>query len=341
MNTLETNVAPPTRDGRNIDQTLGVLRGEGALQRVTRPPASQPQQSDSSMSVGDNYYGMPALKEPVWRWYIPAYFYVGGLAGASAALGAASLLDRKNLEPLARATRFISAGGAVVSGALLIADLGRPARFVYMLRVFRPTSPMNLGTWIFSAFSASAAASVVWPPAALAAGLFGLPLSSYTGVLVTNTTVPLWAAVHRSLPALFVTSAATAAGSFLQMLPLNGASRRVAWRLTIASGLTEFAAGLLVDAEARTVPSVARPLREGPSGALWKTSKALTLSAVAVSLFSRKSRRLGLVAGALGTLGSLALRFAVMQAGKASARDPNATFAQQRAGTKHDAARGL
>ena len=34
-----------------------------------------------------SYYGRPVLKEPVWRWQIPAYFFTGGLAAGSAVLG--------------------------------------------------------------------------------------------------------------------------------------------------------------------------------------------------------------------------------------------------------------
>ncbi len=84
------------RDGRDIDPAVGVLRGEGALQRVKHLGPEhltpRPDRLHDSTSEADAYYGLPALKEPVWRAWIPAYFYVGGLAGAAAVLSAAAQL---------------------------------------------------------------------------------------------------------------------------------------------------------------------------------------------------------------------------------------------------------
>ena len=170
------------RDGRNIDPGLGTLRGEGSLQRVATVPApvmphrvDVPAADATGSDLGPSYYGAPLLKEPVWRWYIPAYFYAGGVAGAAAALGGAVQLALDAGAPgtlqrfvlpgehrLVRTCRTIATGGAVLSAALLIADLGRPARFLNMLRVFRPTSPMNMGTWILSAFGASEGSGSPW-----------------------------------------------------------------------------------------------------------------------------------------------------------------------------------
>ena len=75
------------------------------------------------------YYGLPLLKQPPWTWKIPLYFFAGGAAGAAAVMGAIADYagaDRK----LVRDARWIAAAGAVISPALLIADLGRPARFL-------------------------------------------------------------------------------------------------------------------------------------------------------------------------------------------------------------------
>ena len=59
-----------------------------------------------------------------------------------------SLAARGN-DRLARNASLIAAA-AVASPPLLITDLGRPARFLNMLRVFKVTSPMSVGTWILS-----------------------------------------------------------------------------------------------------------------------------------------------------------------------------------------------
>src|SRR2546423_8835329 len=135
-------------DGRNIDPSLGILAGEGAHQEVRETagkgahPVPEPPERAESTADPDSYYGLPMLKEPVWKWPIPTYFYVGGLAGASAALGvAAARFGDPDLRPLCERTRAIAAGGALASSALLIWDLGRPSRFLNMMRVFRPTSP--------------------------------------------------------------------------------------------------------------------------------------------------------------------------------------------------------
>ena len=96
------------------------------------------------------------LKEPVWTAEIPLYFYAGGLAGASAGLGLLS--DLRGERVLARRAWALALAGSVVSPALLISDLGVPRRFLHMLRLFKVTSPMSVGSWILAAFGASTAA---------------------------------------------------------------------------------------------------------------------------------------------------------------------------------------
>ena len=81
------------------------------------------------------YYGLPLLKPPVWTWEVPAYFFVGGGAGAAAVIAAAARLSGGRDE-LARDARWIAAVGGAIAPPLLISDLGRPERFLNMLRVF-------------------------------------------------------------------------------------------------------------------------------------------------------------------------------------------------------------
>lgn len=308
-------------DGRNIDQTLGALRGEGALQEVAQVEQEQPQKTDEQPS----YYGMPLLKQAVWKWPVPTYFYVGGLAGASAALGAAAML--RNLRGLVRVGRFIAAAGAAASAALLIQDLGIRRRFVYMLRVFRPTSPMNLGSWLLGAFGTASTAALLpgrkGDVASAISGVLGLPLAGYTAVLIANTAVPLWQEGRTLLPPLFVASAAVSAASALELLPLRGEEARVVRRLAIAGKAAELGAGFALEQGVSPVERVGRPLKQS---LLWKAAKLCTGASLLLSL----SRRARTLAGILGTAGSLATRFAIFHAGQASARDPLATFAQQR-----------
>ena len=329
----ETDVTRPVDDGRNIDPRLGTLAGEGSHQQVERIHAGRLTPSNEP-ATGDTYYGLPLLKEPVWEWPIPAYFYVGGLAGAAAALAAAALLRRDSLGTIERTGRWIAFGGSVVSAAFLIQDLGRPSRFIYMLRVFRPSSPMNLGTWILSAFGACAFGALALPgrvgdAASVGAGIFGLPLTSYTAVLLANTAVPLWQGTRNALPVLFVSSAAVSAASAFELFDLPAAEARMIRRFAIAAKLADIASAMAVAREANAVERVGRPLRKSP---LWNAAKVCLLASLVVSVLPRKPRWLRIAGGALGTLGAMATRFGVFEAGRHSARDPQASFEQQRAG---------
>jgi formate-dependent nitrite reductase membrane component NrfD len=359
--TLEAERA---HDGRNVAPELGALLGEGAGQRVRgvvpQDEARGPERGgerepsrEATSGEGASYHGMPLLKEPVWKWMIPAYFFTGGLAGACAVLGAtAQALGGRGTATLVRRCRLVAAGGAAASAALLVADLGRPARFLHMLRVFRPTSPMNMGTWILTPFgglSGLAALPAVLPraPRALArsadvawlgAGALGLPLVGYTGVLVANTAVPVWQATKNTLPVLFAFSGAVSAGALFEMWPPGGAGEAMARRLSILSKGAELALSFALESEAAAAaPRVARPLHRGASGALLGAARLLVAASFAGELWSGRRRRRrrgapGRLSGALGLVGTLLLRFGIMAAGRASARDPHASFEMQRRG---------
>jgi hypothetical protein len=226
--------------------------------------------------------------------------------------------------------------GSTAGAAFLIHDLGRPSRFLYMLRVFRPTSPMNMGTWILSAAAPSGILAglllnrpgllgVVGEVAGYISGVFGAALAGYTGVLVSNTAVPVWNEPRRWLPVLFTASGAAAAASLVDMFSDNEAGRRVTRAFGGAARVMELAASHKVEESARRIPRIAEPFRRGRPALLWRAAKALTAASLVLSL-SRKTR----AAGVLGAAGSLLLRFAVHSLGNASAADPRASFHQQR-----------
>jgi formate-dependent nitrite reductase membrane component NrfD len=345
------------KDGRDIDPGLGTLLGEGSLQRVRAPKdvderPRYPVRLDADEAIagdeGPTYYGLPVLKEPVWKWDIPAYFFTGGLAGASAVLGAtAQAAGGRGCSVLVRRCRLVAAGGAVASAYFLIHDLGRPSRFLNMLRVFRPTSPMNMGTWIFSGFSALATlaaaphltplARPLLPAARLAtygAGVIGLPLVGYTGVLLSNTAVPIWQETRNTLPILFAFSGAVSAGALFDLWRTPAAGGEMAHRFGLVAKGAEFALSNALHREAALVPRVEQALRRGRGGALLKAARGLLLVSAALDLLpGRRWRRARRVAsGALGLAGTIAVRFGVVAAGRYSARDPEATFSMQRAG---------
>ncbi|HSD19680.1 MAG TPA: NrfD/PsrC family molybdoenzyme membrane anchor subunit [Anaeromyxobacter sp.] len=343
------------RDGRNVDPAVGRLAGEGstqrasprraaaALARVERGAAEREARAEEA--EGPSYYGLPVLKEPVWRWMIPAYFYTGGLAGACGVLGAAAqLAGGRGTGPLVRRCRMIATGGALASAALLVADLGRPARFLAMMRVFRPTSPMNMGTWVlasFGALSGAAALPALLPvpralrrtgdAAGIAAGAVGLPLVGYTGVLLANTAVPVWQETRNTLPMLFAFSGAVSAGAALDLWPPAGPGAEMARRFALVAKGGELALSWALHREAAH-ERVERPLRRGAPGALLRGARVLLGASAVADLVRRTSPALRIASGVLGTLGTLALRFGVVAAGHASARDPHATFALQQAG---------
>lgn len=287
---------------------------------------------------GITYYGRSVVKEPVWIWSVPAYFYVGGAAGAAQVLGAAvQLADRDGGADLIKKCRRIAAVGTSLGGLLLIIDLGRPERFLNMLRVFRPTSAMSMGSWVLATSGPLATTSAVLADrdgalgavgdiAGLAAGPAGLPLSGYTAVLLADTAVPLWQETRRTIPPLFVASALSSATSLLEMSKLDASSRRVVQRLGIAGKSAELIAMFAVEKDACRTESVGRPLKQGLGGNLWKVAKVATAAGVVTSLMPGGSRTKRMATGLLGTAGSLALRFALFHAGKDSSRDPHATF---------------
>ena len=346
-------------EGRFIDPQVGLLEGEASEQvvpgdrdRVEGSVAfdvwgevpSRDGHREGAAARGATYYDRPAIKEPTWVWAVPAYFYVGGAAGAAAVLGAVSqTADRTGLDGLVKRCRWIAATGCAVGTALLVEDLGKPSRFLNMIRVFRPSSPMNVGSWVLSAAATLAAGSAVLSEtdgvlglagdaAGLGAGLAGLPLAGYTAVLLSNTAVPAWQATRRSLPLLFVSSAVASAASLLELTDLDEREERIVHRYGVAGKIGELAAATAVQKDADVVERVGKPFHEGLSGSLWRTSKALTGASLVLSVLPGKSPWKRKAGALLGTAGAIMLRFAVFHAGKASTRDPRATFEQPRAG---------
>jgi formate-dependent nitrite reductase membrane component NrfD len=287
------------------------------------------------------YYDRPIIKAPVWIWTVPAYFFVGGIAGAAMTMGlAAQLFGGTRLRAFDQRCRWIGAIGGGVGSVLLIADLGRKARFLNMLRVFRPSSPMSVGSWVLALATPLSAGSAllsghrgalryVGHGAGVGAGILGMPLATYTAVLLSNSASPVWLATRRSLPLLFGASSVASLGSVLELMPLDDRERNIAHRFAVAGRIADVAASAVVQREADADPRVGRPFHEGVSGALWGMAQGLTAASLVLSVIPGKSKTRRTAAGICGALGALALRFAIFHAGKASTLDPRATFEQQ------------
>jgi formate-dependent nitrite reductase membrane component NrfD len=282
-----------------------------------------------------SYYGRPILKEPVWQPEIPFYFFTGGIAGASSVLHLGARLA--GTETLARRSLLIGAAADVVSPALLISDLGRPERFLNMLRVFKVTSPMSVGSWIlFISGGASTTAAAlelagklkpVKVMAEFVSGLAGPPLATYTGTLLADTSIPVWHEARRELPWLFGASASATAGAAATMAvapDLAGPARRLAVGGSVA-------ALALMEAMKRRLGFVGEVYEQEEAGRFARASKVCTAAGAALlATRGRRSRAAAVGGGALVLAGELALRWSVFKAGFQSARDPRYVVEPQR-----------
>ncbi|HWE09160.1 MAG TPA: NrfD/PsrC family molybdoenzyme membrane anchor subunit [Solirubrobacteraceae bacterium] len=310
----------PGREARIWSASNGGRRGEG--------PVDHPRSS---------YYGNSIINPPVWEELdIAGYLFLGGLAGASSILAAGGDLTRR--PTLARRSRLCASAAIAGSLTALIHDLGRPARFINMMRVVKPTSPMSIGTWILAAYSplnfATSASDLtgIARPVGRAAGLgaaaLGPAVASYTAALIANTAVPAWHGAHREMPFLFAGSAASAGAGFgLLAAPL--AENAPAQRMAMAGAVAELAAEQLME---RRLGMVAESMRTGTAGKRLKAAKALTaLGAVGAATLGRRNRVGAALSGAALVAGSAVTRFGIFAAGMASATDPKYTVEPQRA----------
>jgi formate-dependent nitrite reductase membrane component NrfD len=292
-----------------------------------------------------SYYGRPVLKRPRWKApHLPGYLYFGGLSGASATM--AALADATGRRRLSTTGRITAATAAAAGSALLITELGRPERFLNMLRVFKPTSPMSVGSWVLATHGgltgASAASAVTgiapWLGRAAGAGaaLTGPVLATYTGVLIADTAVPAWHEGYRHLPLLFAGSALASAGA-VGMAAVPGAEGAPARRMALlGAGLELAAAGTLEKGQGMRgehAELVSEPYRTGRAGVLLRCGRGLTAAGAAGTVVAARSRTAAVLSGLALTGGALCTRFGVFYAGLASAEDPKYTVVPQRAAT--------
>ena len=283
-----------------------------------------------------SYHGQPILKEPIWTWEIPCYFYAGGLAGASA--GLALLSELRDNDELARRAWSTAIAGIAVSPALLTSDLGRPTRFLNMLRMFKVTSPMSVGSWILTAAggatTVAAASSLlgVFPRlgrlAKPVASLLGLPLSTYTAALLANTAVPVWHEARRELPFVFGAGAALSAGAanVILTVPEHAAPAR---RLALVAAAAELGGNELMK---KRLGEHGGPYSGGGAASTFSqiTRACVSTGAAVLALKGGSSRTAAVIGGALLTAGALSARWSVFKAGFQSAADPKYVVGPQR-----------
>jgi hypothetical protein len=310
-------------------------RGRGGGEQSMVPPATF-----------TSYYGRQVVKPSPWEADIPAYLFFGGLAAGSSLLAAGADLTGRDV--LRRTGRLGALGAVTVSLVALVHDLGRPGRFLNMLRVAKLTSPMSVGTWILSAYGPLAAlaatAEVVgmlpgtrrsalgpWLPplgraSGVAAAVVAPAVAAYTAVLLADTATPSWHDAYRELPFVFVGSASAAAGG-LAMIGTPPAQATPARRLAVAGAVLDLVAERVMES---SMGLSAEPLHHGKAGTLMKASMALTLGGALGAVVGGRNRFVASVSGAALMAGSVCTRFGVFEAGQASARDPKYTVVPQR-----------
>lgn len=306
----------------------GVVEGEEVRPAGAPFPQASPQ---------TGYYGIHLLKEPQWSWEVPVYFFVGGAAGASAIIAQAAQATNAKAE-LVRDARTLTAIGAILSPALLISDLGRPSRFLYMLRVFKVKSAMSMGVYIVTGFSNAALAAKAahaagarfpdWPVrivenlAGLTAALLGLGMASYTGVLVGATSIPVWSQNVTTLPIHFAMSGLNSAVSALELM--GHIDSRALNVLGITACALETAEGAKIELKREPVND---PLKKGTSGLIVRLGGMLSgpmplvLRVLAAFSGQERARNLRRYAAIASLTGSYLTRLGWVRAGHASARD--------------------
>jgi len=323
---------------------------------VTQHHGGSPGRSTGSRRGGDrlmvpeadftSYYGRGIVKPAPWEKDIAIYLFSGGLAAGSSMLAAGADLTRR--PGLRRVGRLGSLASLLVSVVALVHDLGRPSRFVNMLRVAKLTSPMSVGTWIlslhgpFAALATGAELVEMLPgrwqrgplrllltlgrPAGLIGAVTAPPVAAYTAVLLADTATPAWHTAYRELPLVFCGSAAAASGG-LGILGAPLAESGPARAFALGGAAVELVAEHRME---QSMGLSAETLHSGRAGKWMRASKALTAAGVATAVVGRRSRALSIASGAALMAGSFCTRFAVFEAGIASAKDPKYTVMPQR-----------
>jgi formate-dependent nitrite reductase membrane component NrfD len=295
-----------------------------------------------------SYYGRPVVKPPPWGHDIAAYLFLGGVAGGSALLAAGGQLTGQ--DTLRRNCRLTAIGAVGLGTVALVRDLGRPERFLNMLRTIKLTSPMSVGSWILSTFSAgagvAAAAEVdrltgerlplgplrrvlraVEGPAGLEAAAFAPLLAVYTAVLLGDTSVPTWNGAHEELPFVFVSSASLASAG-LAMVTTPVAETAAARKLAVAGVIGDVVATRVM--HRRMDPVAAEPLHEGRAGTMMRLSEALAVAGGLGTLLGGRRRGVAAASGLALVAASALTRFGVFEAGIHSAKDPRYTIEPQK-----------
>jgi hypothetical protein len=314
-------------------------RREARLEEIRRSAAAS---AAPRIEGRGSYYNLPALKPPVWTWEVPLYFFIGGVAGVASCVALLGHLFHGDAA-MFRLCLWIAFIGSAICPVLLIADLGRPSRFLNMLRVFKLQSPMSMGAWILAVFGGCVFLALLteeltvfgygsqfvtalqWIGEASAA-ITGLLLASYTGVLIGATAIPVWLTHRRFLPVHFLTSGL---GSLSAILELSGYLVPATRSFGAIASAIECVLALMLGLRRSVVDE---PLHRGRSGWAVRIAEVLTGPAALAFRFLVPAPAGRYAAALCFVVGACLSRYAWVWAGRASARQPDQQFALQRSG---------
>ncbi len=300
-------------------------------------------------SAGDTYYERPLLKRPHWGPNVIAYLFLGGIMGGSSSLVVLADERDEGGRVLARNGRYLALTLALACPTLLVSHLGRPERFLNMLRILKITSPMSLGVWGLFAYGNLAAVAAAgqlsqdgilpaWAGALVPKPLldpvlavFGSFIAGYTGVLISATAIPVWAKGKGHIPMLSVCSGvASACATHAALLAFEGEfpeTTKKLERLEVVASLAE-----LVGLEhfRRYAGEAGKPMFEGARGRKLRTFTQYggILVPTLLGLLPWHSRAKTMLASALTLAGGYVFRETLIEAGKDSADDPRAASRQ-------------
>ena len=338
------------------------LTPDSFVERLATLSTGYTPDSERELVEEPSYYDYPVIKQPTWHWEITWYFFFGGLAGGCYVIASiASLFGSKEDRAVARAGYYLSLLALLPCPPLLIKDLGRPERFLHMLRMFKVKSPMSMGTWGLVSFSLFSGLTAViqgardgilgrWWGARLLAALpqrlvalpgtaLGVFLGGYTGVLLTATSVPLWSR-SKVLGGVFISSAISTSTALISLaLRIAGAPahtlhklERLEWVAILLemTGLLTFLRGS--GRAARPLVGTA-PAEHGRTfwSVVFGSGLMLPWLVQSFSLLSgrrknKKNNARGIVMSLLVLTGGYFLRRTMVEAGHTSSKDARATL---------------
>ena len=276
----------------------------------------------------------PMMKAAVWTWEVPLYFWFGGMAAGASFVGLAC--DLAGDEPSARVARKVAVAALLPSPPLLIMDLGRPERFYNMLRIFKPRSPMSMGSWCLTVFGGLGSAAVgadLLGRRRTARGLgaanavVGGYLGSYTGVLLASTAVPIWARGRLLLGPIFV-STATLTGAAATRLALTATGLPAGHPTREALGQVENAAMtaelLLSEINKHHLGELASILDDGAGARWFQGAQWLARAGLAGRLVRRRMAVAEHASSLCFMAAALCYRYAWVRSGISSAHDDEA-----------------